>query len=552
MDGYVTIGTQLDTKKFDRQIEQVEEELKFIEEQLSKPKEYKLSSREIADLNIQAEKLNNKLITLRKRQQDINKIDFSNLNRGMSNVIKKVARWSLAIFGIRSAYMAVRNAINVISQDDEQLKADIDYIKSALAYTLEPVVRAIVNLAKQLMFYIGYIIQSWTGKNIFENANKSLKGAVGQATKLSKILAGFDEMNILQDNSSSGSGGGVTPSFDLTNLQNMDVPRWVRWIAGVGGNKLKAILAAIASALVAIKLGLTAIKAFGVGLAIYGIITAIQSLIRFLKDPTFDNFTDTIKGITLAVTGVALAVGAWPVAFAGAMTYIVVQLVKHLDEVKKTMLNFNGWLDKNVLGWLKEWFGPLGELIYIPFKNAVLFIENLFVNLLSSIKTFINGVVKLFKGDLIGGIKDMFKGFSTILITPIQTFYNSAKNMIKEIIGLFKDLRNTSIGGGGSFSISYGGGGGGRAKGGIYYPKLAVGGIINQPGRGVPYHGATIAERGAEAVLPLTDSQQMALLGEAIGKYITINAQITNTMNGRVISKELQRVQNGSDFAYNR
>lgn len=40
----------------------------------------------------------------------------------------------------------------------------------------------------------------------------------------------------------------------------------------------------------------------------------------------------------------------------------------------------------------------------------------------------------------------------------------------------------------------------GRAKGGIYYPKLALGGIISQPGRGVPYHGATIGERGAEAV----------------------------------------------------
>ena len=93
---------------------------------------------------------------------------------------------------------------------------------------------------------------------------------------------------------------------------------------------------------------------------------------------------------------------------------------------------------------------------------------------------------------------------------------------------------------------------GGRAKGGVYYPKLAVGGIINQPGRGVPYHNATIGERGAEAVVPLTDSQQMALLGEAIGKYITINANITNTMNGRVISKELQKIQNDSNFAYNR
>ena len=72
------------------------------------------------------------------------------------------------------------------------------------------------------------------------------------------------------------------------------------------------------------------------------------------------------------------------------------------------------------------------------------------------------------------------------------------------------------------------------------------------PGKGVPYNEAYIGERGAEAVVPLTDSQQMQLLGEAIGKYITINANITNTMNGRVISRELQRVQSNSDFAYNR
>ena len=55
-----------------------------------------------------------------------------------------------------------------------------------------------------------------------------------------------------------------------------------------------------------------------------------------------------------------------------------------------------------------------------------------------------------------------------------------------------------------------------------------------------------------EGVIPLTDSQQMALLGEAIGRYITVNANIINTMNGRIISRELQKVQNESDFAYNR
>lgn len=52
-------------------------------------------------------------------------------------------------------------------------------------------------------------------------------------------------------------------------------------------------------------------------------------------------------------------------------------------------------------------------------------------------------------------------------------------------------------------------------------------------------------------VIPLTDSQAMNELGREIGRYITINANIVNTMNGRVISRELRQVQNNQDFAYN-
>lgn len=88
----------------------------------------------------------------------------------------------------------------------------------------------------------------------------------------------------------------------------------------------------------------------------------------------------------------------------------------------------------------------------------------------------------------------------------------------------------------------------GYAKGGII--PYASGGIINQPGRGVPLPIG--GEHGMEGVIPLTDSQQMALLGEAIGKYITINANITNTMNGRVLSRELQKIQNEEAFGSNR
>lgn len=71
------------------------------------------------------------------------------------------------------------------------------------------------------------------------------------------------------------------------------------------------------------------------------------------------------------------------------------------------------------------------------------------------------------------------------------------------------------------------------------------------PNKGTLVGSAIAGESGREGVIPLTDSQAMETLGEAIGRYITINANITNTMNGRVISKQLQKIQNDRDFAYN-
>lgn len=72
------------------------------------------------------------------------------------------------------------------------------------------------------------------------------------------------------------------------------------------------------------------------------------------------------------------------------------------------------------------------------------------------------------------------------------------------------------------------------------------------PGRGVPYHGAYIGERGAEAVVPLTDSQQMALLGETIGRYVTINATIPVYAYNRQVDRQIKRIQAEDNFAGNR
>lgn len=174
-----------------------------------------------------------------------------------------------------------------------------------------------------------------------------------------------------------------------------------------------------------------------------------------------------------------------------------------------------------------------------------------------------------FGGDSIRKTKDFQKAtehsFNEIASTSsskmksVKGDINSAldKNNYQTKGNLLKNWWNGLINGlTSSFSISFGLNGVSigkkAAKGAIVtYPKLAAGGIINLPGRGVPVGGAVGGERGAEGVIPLTDSQQMEKLGEAIGKYITVNNVLNNYMNSRLISREIKKSDNESDFAFN-
>ena len=169
------------------------------------------------------------------------------------------------------------------------------------------------------------------------------------------------------------------------------------------------------------------------------------------------------------------------------------------------------------------------------FSTAWEKIKSIFSNVGSFFGNLVNIIYSKFQniGSAIGNvIGNTFKSAINAVLRVAENVLNAPINAINGLIGTINKLPGVSMGKLTRFSL----------------PRLAKGGIINQPGRGVAIGG----ESGKEGVIPLTDSQQMALLGEAIGKYITINASITNTMNGRVISRELKKIQNENDFAYNR
>lgn len=683
MDGYVTIGTNLDTKSFDAQIDYVESQLQEIEDKL-KQADMGLEVGDTMKLEAQYEKLSQKLSTLRQKQADLNKTDLSNVQKSIdnvgnstSNVIKKVGKWALAVFSVRSAYMFVRQSASTLSQYNEKIGADLEYIRFALASSLQPIIEGLIQLVYKLLTYVNYIAKAWFGVDLFANASaKAMNKGAKSAEKMKKSLAGFDEMNIMQDTTGGGADGGATaPSIDLSQWQG-EVPSWIKWIAD-HGREVAIILGLIGTAIVGIKLakfikGFTEViglfKSFkaGIGLIIAGIALLSGNIINMILN--WDTMTkkEKVLSATLAAIGAAFIALGYAIAAGisaatlgiGAIIAAVVALVTALgtliykwateeksikdvttaqedlkkaqDEYANTQDEYIDAVDRateafNKLNEIQKETGISGEDLYNQVQNGTLdyadmteqqkevykaYLDNIKAqdNLTNSTKqlekakkkekeaswdlqlataaekgefnNYKKAVIDAFnKGELSAEeARDAIgKAMSEMSTSSQKTFMEDLPNDVKNGLdpknyettgqklknwfgdlwdGIKKGASNAWSKVKGWFGFSSGGVTTGRtsgfATGGITVPRLAVGGIINQPGRGVPLTSAIGGERGQEGIIPLTNSQMMAQLGEAIGKYVNINATVPVYVGNRQIAREIKKISADSDFAFNR
>lgn len=608
MDGWVTVGTKLDTKDFDAQIKEVQYELQQIEYELSKKKELKLDSRAVAEYEAKAEKLNNKLLDLRKRQEDLNKVDLSkakqnieSIGNSTSKVIKKIGKWALAIFSVRSAYMFVRQATTTLSNENEQLANDITNISSALANTMLPVIKTVINWIKTLMSYINYIWKAWFGKDLFKSSADNLKSGASSAEKIKKSLAGFDEINIVSDNSSSGSSGGVSSGeFNdvISSSKLKDLPKWVKVIAQ-NKEAVLAVLAGITAFAIGTKIvrGINAIMGTAGGLAgaggsgLLGLSSALKYLIALgvitISVVVIIDSIKKIKEATDEINNLAKAEvnsskkfvdsqnernkslqekfkqgefnaeqekqyidlllfetesnynlidsikeqKTWYGALTGANEDLTEAMKIHQDQGDKLIETLDEMYKKGLLNetqtkkyteLLKKQIDKLHENNYTLSRNSEEYDKN---------KQKINELKQKLK-DITG------ENYETTLEVKAKT--SSAKNTLSNFFkGLGSSVVSTIFGTPLTSLLGK-------------IAKLRTGGVINMPGRGVMVGSAIGGEAGPEGVIPLTNSQMMAQLGEAIGKYVNINATVPVYVGNRQIAREIKKISADNDFAFNR
>lgn len=511
---------------------------------------------------------NNTKITQFKNKIDAIKVDkitkqFNNAGTSIKKQIGALAKMSLAIVGIRTGIYMVRNLISTVSQYNPQIKADIDYIKYVLANSFVPLIQKIISFVATLLGYVNAVMSAWFGINLFSNSSaknfqKMQKNASGTAKSLKeaqKSLAGFDEMNVLQDSNSSADSVVTATSFDLSSIQG-EVPSWLQWIID-NKDLVLGIIAGIGAALVSMKvIGLDPILSLGIGITIAGVVKSIKAIINFIQNPSWANFVEVLKGISLAMVGIGVMVGVltgnWIPLVIGLIALIVTEIIKHWDTVKNILGMIGSWIYDYVITpvWniiiaiidsivsiikltisvIDGIVSTLVTIIAAPFQTAGQMISEV----INGVKQMFSGLVKIIKSLINGDIKGVLEGFKTFLggfVNVVWAILKAPLNfLIKGINALIRGVNKIKFDvpdwvpviGGQRWGFNL-----------PSIPELAKGGIISQPTQ------AIIGEAGKEAVVPLENNTEwLDLLADKLaskinsgGGYYIIN------LDGRTIQR---------------
>lgn len=517
-DGSVTIKTELDTKDFDKQLKEIEDGIK----------------RSVDGLE---DYVDEKTLSNETPIEDVAQLE--QVDQKIEKIVTGAKKWSIALLAVNMVSSLISSGFRHIAEYDEQIKADLEYIQYALATLIKPIAEFIIKVVYWILDGINAIANALFGVNLFSEATAdNFKKTNKQAKELKRTLTGFDEMNVINGDGSVGAvGSAVGPSKDLSKIGGdglisgfikaaSEIPANINKIIKAQGDLNKShdalqsqtersteLTKKLSGKYVELaKSGeLTTEQARALTSAVTNSISVDAEQAKKLKDlATSGNLWErTINGITGNTA-------KWKEEMWQNIKSCE-ELVYELDEMYET-----GQMDVvqkrdyiNTLESLKKTFKELGLPIdgiqerLDKFKNTKYSIQ-----FDAEIET--NGLNKTFNK-----IKEIIKNtMPAALATPVLAMVDKYKaQLIKN---------NPTI-------------------------KHAKGGIVNLPGAGVPLgYGHVAGEAGIEGVVPLTDSQQMATLGEAIGRYVNINLTNNTNLDGRTIARQVTKLQNNNDFATNR
>jgi hypothetical protein len=166
---------------------------------------FKLTKQETLELRAELEKLEAQYNKLNQKS-NIFSASFNKIQDGMNKSLKSAKRFTLSLFGIQSVYRLLSRASSAYLAQDTETSSKIQSAWIGLGSVFAPLLEKIANFVIKAVKYINVFIKALTGTDFLANAMaKSMDKANKSAGKLSKTLAGFDEITNLDDNAGGAS-----------------------------------------------------------------------------------------------------------------------------------------------------------------------------------------------------------------------------------------------------------------------------------------------------------------------------------------------------------
>lgn len=193
------------------------------------------SKNEVLEMRNELEKLENQYNKINVKSNVFGN-SLNNIQSQMKKSLNNAKRFTLSLFGIQSAISVISKASMAYATIDEENTQKVQSAWIGLGSMFASIKDIIADFTIKSVSYINVFIRALTGTDFLANAMaKSMNKASKSANKLSKILAGFDELTNLDD-----SADGIDTSW-VDSFKNIELDPGVTTFFENLGNTLKPV-----------------------------------------------------------------------------------------------------------------------------------------------------------------------------------------------------------------------------------------------------------------------------------------------------------------------
>lgn len=414
------------------------------------------------------------------------------LKSRMSRLIGTVAIFSL----IRSSLTNLRNGFVSLLKQNDSFSSSLNQIKANLMTAFAPIynaclpaINSLMNSLSKLTGTIAVFVSGLFGTSLedakkqAEGLSKSLNDTAKSGEKAGGSLSSFDNLEVVADNGSGASSGvnsdsNINYDGEITYSQKLlDVLNKIRDFVVENKDLIIGFLTTIGIAIGVLKLGelftglinigkaFKIIKSFitpiinfiganavtigGLIMIIGGLILVIQGIISYLKEPTWDNFTQILLGIGIAAAGVLLIFGGVPALITlivGLVVALGLAIYKNWDSIMAILVKVWSVISEKVIEPVKNGFASAGEYLKEKWNKVKEFFSGLWEGMKDGAKNAWEGIKKVFST-----VATFFKNIFTNAWEGVKKVFSVGGKIfdgIKDgILNGFKAIVNAIIGG---------------------------------------------------------------------------------------------------------